>query len=232
MYETGILGKATGGILHPGGLDLTMHLLNLCNPLPHASILDVGCGNGSSAACMRDAGFQVVGLDRSELLLHAGAELHPNLPLACSWSKSLPVVTGAMDVILAECSLSAMSDFEGVLAEFHRVLHPGGCLALSDVYVRNPEGIVALRGLPMNCGLRTTIPQDELTAHLQEHGFEIIFWEDHSDTLKYLAAQMIFSHGSLDAFWHNSEPGINPLDIQVAINRAKLGYYLLVAKKG
>jgi hypothetical protein len=49
--------------------------------------------------------------------------------------------------------------------------------------------------------------------------------------LKYLAAQMILSHGSMREFWGHSEPDADPLDIQIAIGKAKLGYYLLVAGK-
>jgi hypothetical protein len=124
-----------------------------------------------------------------------------------------------------------MSSLEGTLSEIQRVLSPNGRLALSDIYARNAEGLPALQSLPLSCGLRKTMTQDQLTLSLQAHGFEIQVWEDHSEMLKYLAAQMILSHGSVNEFWNHSEPGSNPIDIQVAINKAKLGYYLLVAKK-
>jgi SAM-dependent methyltransferase len=179
-----------------------------------------------------EAGFvHALGIDRSELLLQTGIGQHPNLPLACAWGKALPVASNQMDAILAECSLSAMSDIEGVLAEFQRVLRPDGRLALSDVYARNPEGVPTLRVLPFRCGLREAMAQDELVARLQAPGFEIVIWEDRSETLKYLAAQMILAHGSMSEFWSCSEPAADPMDIQIAIRKVKLGYFLLVAKK-
>jgi hypothetical protein len=124
-----------------------------------------------------------------------------------------------------------MSNLESVLAEFKRVLHSGGLLALSDVYARNPEGLPALRALPTSCGLSDATTQSELFSRLQAHGFEIFIWEDHSETLKYLAAQMILAHGSMSEFWNMAEPAANPMDLQIAISKAKLGYYLLVARK-
>lgn len=231
MYQNGSLSQVTGGPLRPGGLDLTERMLTLCDLPVNARILDVGCGTGSTVETLLGAGFQAVGLDRSELLLQTALTLRPNLPLACGWGKSLPLASAGMDAVLAECSLSAMSDLEGVLAEFQRVLRPSGRLALSDIYARNPDGLPALRALPLSCGLRDALTENELLAKLQAHGFEILAWEDHSETLKYLAAQMILAHGSMSEFWSHSEPYADPFELQIAISKAKLGYYLLVVKK-
>jgi SAM-dependent methyltransferase len=231
IYENGSLSQVTGGPLRPGGLDLTERMLMLCDLPVNARILDVGCGSGSTVEKLQKMGFQAVGVDRSKLLLQTALTPHPNLLLACGWGKSLPLSSSRMDTVLAECSLSAMSDLEGVLAEFKRVLCPGGRLGLSDIYARDSQGGQALRALPLSCGLRDVLTQEELTARLQALGFEIIVWEDHSETLKYLAAQMILAHGSMSEFWSKSEPAANPFELQIAIGKAKLGYYLLVARK-
>jgi arsenite methyltransferase len=230
-YENGSLSQATGGPLRPGGLDLTERMLTLCDLPANAHILDVGCGTGSTVGTLLEAGFQAVGLDRSELLLQTALTLRPNLPLTCGWGKSLPLANAGMDAVIAECSLSAMSDLETTLAEFQRVLRPDGLLALSDVYVRNPEGVSSLRALPVSCGLRDAMTENELLAKLQMHGFELLAWEDHSETLKYLAAQMILAHGSMSEFWSKSEPQADPFDVQITISKAKLGYYVMVARK-
>jgi arsenite methyltransferase len=231
MYESGVLSQATGGPLRPGGVDLTERMLTLADLPVNALILDLGCGTGSTVSSLLRAGFRAVGLDRSELLLQTGKMSAPSLPLACGWSKPLPLASGQFDGILAECSLSAMSDLEATLAECWRVLRPGGRLLVSDVYARNPEEISSLRALPASCGLRDAMTQDELVAQLQAHGFGILAWEDHSETLKYLAAQMILAHGSMSEFWSKSEPQADPFDLQIAISKAKLGYYLLIARK-
>lgn len=137
-----------------------------------------------------------------------------------------------MAAVLAECSLSAMTSMEDVLAEFRRVLRPGGWLALSDLYARDPDGIPSLRALPQSCVVRDAILQSELTERLKEHGFDVLVWEDHSETLKYLVSQITLTHGSMNRFWGHSDPAADPMDIQIAISKANLGYYLCIAKKG
>jgi len=232
MYENGSLSKATGEILRPGGMDLTDRMLALCELSAGDIVLDVACGTGSTVRYLMEAyPIRAVGIDRSELLLQTGVQNHPYLPLACAWGRSLPVASGQMAAVLAECSLSAMSNMEDVLAEFQRVLRSGGRLALSDVYARNPDGIPSLRALPLSCSVRDALSQDDLLGRLRAHEFEILVWEDHSEAMKYLAAQITLAHGSMSRFWSRSEPAADPLDIQIAVSRAKLGYYLLVATK-
>jgi ubiquinone/menaquinone biosynthesis C-methylase UbiE len=226
-----LLSKATGGELRPGGMDLTEQMIELCHLPAKSRILDLGSGTGATVELLVAAGFQAVGVDRSETLLQTGKMRKHSLPLSCGWSKSLPVANGQIDAIFAECSFTAMSDLDAVLDECWRVLRPGGRLASCDVYARDPQGVSALRLLPVSCDLREAISRLELEAKLLAHGFKILAWEDHSEVLKYLTAQLILSHGSMDEFWSQAEPSADPRDIQTAINKAKLGYYLLVAEK-
>ena len=45
-------------------------------------ILDAGCGTGRLAASLRDRGHDAVGVDADPLLIEAGHQLHPGVPLA------------------------------------------------------------------------------------------------------------------------------------------------------
>jgi hypothetical protein len=99
------------------------------------------------------------------------------------------------------------------------------------VYARDPEGIPALRALPLSCGVREARSQVDLFQRLRAHGFEILVWEDCSDALKHLVTQITLAHSSMCEFWNRSEPAADPMDIQIAVSRAKLGYYLCIAKK-
>ena len=149
-------------------MDLTDRMLALCELSAGDKVLDVGCGTGSTVRYMIETyPVHAVGIDRSELLLQTGISNHPELLLACAWGKDLPVASGQMAAVLAECSLSAMSNPEVALDEFQRVLRQGGRLALSDVYARNPEGIPSLRAFPLSCGVRDALSKDDLLEHLR-----------------------------------------------------------------
>jgi len=102
---------------------------------------------------------------------------------------------------------------------------------LSDIYARNADGVPALHTLPLSCGLRNALTREQLTENFQKRGFEIMVWEDHSEVLKQLVGQMILSHGSMNEFWSQSEPEVDPMELQLAVRKAKLGYCLLVAQK-
>ena len=231
MYENGLLNQATGGWLHPGGAGLTERMLSLCELPANARILDLGCGTGSTLKYLQRAGFRAIGIDHSEQLIQAGKNMNPGAWLSYGSGQSLPMTNGLMDAVIAECSLSAISNRDAVLAECWRVLCADGKLAISDIYALNPEGIPSLQALPLSCGLREVVSKDDLVLQLQNHGFEILVWEDHSNALKHLAAQVILTHGSLSEFWSQSEPAAEPGEITLAIGKAKLSYYLVVARK-
>jgi hypothetical protein len=74
--------------------------------------------------------------------------------------------------------------------------------------------------------------RQQIFDKLSVHGFDIIFWEDHSDVLKHLAVQFIMSYGSMQQFWQRMTPAGEVVDIHQAIRQAKPGYYLLIARKG
>ena len=43
--------------------------------------------------------------------------------------------------------------------------------------------------------------RSKVEDRLAATGYELLVWEDHSPLLKQLAAQLIWTYGSLDAFW-------------------------------
>ena len=232
MYENGSLSQVTGGPLRPGGLKMSERLLVLCELAPGEIVLDAGCGEGGTLRFMQKNFFvKVFGIDRSQFLLFSGRKKDTGLPLACALGGELPFADGQVDVVLAECSFSAMGDFKNLLVEYRRVLRPGGRLAISDIYARSPQGAAYMRSLPFCSGLRNLLPQAELIMLLKNCGFEVRVWEDHSEVIKNLSGQICAGAGSLSEFWNRAEPAVNPLDVVIAASRAKLGYYLLISEK-
>ncbi len=219
--------------MHPGGLDLTRRMLAKCNLRPEAIILDVGCGSGATTNYLFQAGLPFTfGVDSSiPRIRSAKTRPHPS-SLTCASAVSLPFSSGSIDTLISECSLSLMPDFAGVLREFYRVLMPGGILALSDLYLKeqektaSPAKVSSLRELMFGA-----MAKDELNTRLEQHGFQIISWEDHTEALKQFVAQMILSFGSIRTFGNQSEPCKDLPKIRQNACGAKLGYYLLVARK-
>jgi SAM-dependent methyltransferase len=96
-------------------------------------VLDAGCGAGSHAAEMIRRGASVTGLDKSGGLLAIARErLGADVPLhAADLADPLPLATASFDAILASLVLHYLQDWGPTLAEFRRVLVPGGRLVIS-----------------------------------------------------------------------------------------------------
>ncbi len=221
------LRVATQGVERPGGLALTSELISALNADATAQILELGCGRGATLAMLRQTGLiRAVGVDLSLAQLR-----YASPPLVCAEGQRLPICSAALDAVVAECSLSATGAIAPVLAEIQRVLRPGGLLIFSDIYVRNPQGAEGLRVLPLTCGLRSALTKVELTHTLTQHGFEIRRWEDRSEVLKTLNAQVSETYGSPIHFWAENEPQVDSLDLLIGLHRAKIGYCMVTAIK-
>ncbi|MDW8009071.1 MAG: methyltransferase domain-containing protein [Chloroflexota bacterium] len=105
----------------------------LLNSLPEAGswqrLLDVGCGTGGNLALLARYAGQVVGLDVSPTALELCRRRGP-WPLLLGSADALPFADGSFDALATFdvlCQLPPSAD-EAALAEFHRVLRPGGAL--------------------------------------------------------------------------------------------------------
>jgi arsenite methyltransferase len=233
VYEQSALRQVLGDIIRPGGLTLTDRALAWCALSAGARVLDVGCGPGATIEHLRAVHhLDAFGFDSSALLLQSGRRKNAALLFAQAPGERLPLAAGQLDAVIAECSLSVMADPDRALAEFRRVLQDKGTLILSDVYARNPDGIPALRRLPVESCLSGAMSRQQIAAKLRAAGFDIILWEDHADALKHLTTQFIMSYGSMPQFWQRMTPPGETVDIHQTIRQAKLGYYVLMARKG
>ena len=102
-----------------------------------ARVLDIGCGTGPQAR--RLAGWprvrEVVGVDQLEPLLERARELAseiPNLLFQQADARDVPFKDGSFDVVVLHTLLTHVAAPEEVLSEVHRVLRPGGFVAIYD----------------------------------------------------------------------------------------------------
>jgi hypothetical protein len=66
---------------------------------------------------------------------------------------------------------------------------------------------------------------------MQRFGFALLVWEDHSETLKRLAAELVFACGSLQALWGAVGGPSGATACAAAVRQARPGYFLSVARK-
>ncbi len=235
IYEQLGRGELAGGPLRPGGLMLTARAVALAGWSPGARVLDLGCGAGASLRYLiSPGGLSAWGLDPSAVLLDQGRCAAPDLPMIHGFGEDLPFAAACLDGILAECSLSLTADLDRVLQECHRVLKPEAPLLIHDVYARNPDETAILGNLPIRCCLAGAVSQEEWLTRLVANGFEIKLWEDHSAALKEFAARLIFTYGSLEAFWcrcGDLARQAEAKEIQNAVIKSNPGYFLLLAHK-
>lgn len=231
LYERNQLPALTGGPLRPGGLTLTGELLRFAAPAPGTEALDIGCGPGHSLALMAGT-YQLIphGLDSSSAMLALAALAAPEAILTQGSATALPYPDHRFRLVSCECVLSLTGDMGRALQEMYRVLAPGGRLILTDLYCRNPHQ----QPLPaeiVSCASHAR-PLTVITEGLNRAGFSLLTLRDRTDLLRQLAGQIIFTHGSLEAFWRLFMAEEAARRTSCALAAARLGYYALVAEKG
>ncbi|WP_395061857.1 class I SAM-dependent methyltransferase [Paraburkholderia silvatlantica] len=122
-------------------------------PLPEApEIIDVGCGQGKSFRLLAEAfrPRRIVGVDYHEASLELAAraartcrekmQTQTGFELLHGDCASLPLPTASADIVFCHQTFHHLVEQERALAEFHRVLKPGGVLLFAEsteAYIRS-----------------------------------------------------------------------------------------------
>ncbi|WP_320774990.1 class I SAM-dependent methyltransferase [Streptomyces sp. CRN 30] len=132
-------------------------------------VAELGCGPGPVTAHLRDLGLDVFGVDLSPVMVGLAREAYPDLRFAVGDMGALDLEDGALRGVVSWYSLIHVPPREvpGYLAEFGRVLAPGGHLLL---------GFFEAEGEPVTAfdhKVTTAYrwPIDELAGQAREAGF-------------------------------------------------------------
>ncbi|WP_433872922.1 class I SAM-dependent methyltransferase [Saccharopolyspora sp. CA-218241] len=112
-------------------------VIGLLDPAPGEHVLDAGCGTGRNFAGMLAAGARPHGVDFSPGMLAVARRAFPDVPLTeADLQDALPFSDGEFDAVCCALIGEHLEHPDRVVAEFHRVLRPGGRLVFS---VFHPE---------------------------------------------------------------------------------------------
>jgi SAM-dependent methyltransferase len=95
-----------------------------------SSVLDIGCGSGLALSLADQRGARTSGIDISAPLLAVARARVPAAELREGGLDVLPFADASFDAVLAINALQFAADPAGALREVHRVLRPGGRLAI------------------------------------------------------------------------------------------------------
>ena len=117
------LGRITCRLVEP--------LLDAAAARGGVRLLDVATGPGYAAAQAAERGGSVVGVDIADEMVALASRLHPRLDFRVANAEALPFPDDSFDAVVANFAMLHLARPELAVAEFSRVLVPGGRLALT-----------------------------------------------------------------------------------------------------
>jgi 2-polyprenyl-3-methyl-5-hydroxy-6-metoxy-1,4-benzoquinol methylase len=175
-----------GGLADGRGWKLLGRVLSLLPPLREigtmgtlclngarkGKLLDVGCGNGRFLALMRDAGWQVLGVEPDPAAACI-AQTHFGVPVIVGTLPEARLSGESFDAVTVQHVIEHVYDPGELLEDCRRVLKPGGKLAVVTPNVESYGHRIfkeAWRGLEPPRHLRVFSPRT-LKAYVEKFGF-------------------------------------------------------------
>lgn len=196
FYEQDWVHAVLGDSFHPGGAELSARMIRGLHLPANSRVLDVACGIGTTARLMaRDFGLDVVGLDASAANVAKAentfrADPGTTAKFVTGDATALPFLDGTFDAVVCECAVSTFADQARVVAEFARVLKPGGVVGITDMVIEGelPEDITGVIA-PWTClaAARSVVGNQSLFLSA---GLRVVEYADESSSLRKLVADL------------------------------------------
>lgn len=170
---------------HGGGKPATLRLARLAAPRPGTRVLDVGGGFGGPARTLAvDFGCHVTVIDLTESYVRAARVLTTRLKLEDRVSHevgnalALPFPDASFDMVWTQNSGMNIADKERLYAGFHRVLRPGGLLAIQEPMAGPVAPLLYPVMWARDASLSFLRPPAAMRAVIEAAGFRVRAWDD------------------------------------------------------
>lgn len=186
FYQRDDVRRLLGDSYHPGGTELTLKMMRAVDMRAGFTVLDVACGTGESLRAILDK-LPVLGVGVDSAPPPSTDE---RLQLIRGDAHELPRDDSSVDVVLCECALSTFTDQSRALREMHRVLRPGGFMAVSDMVVEGEVPETLRAWVHSGTCLERAMSSDAYQEMMQQAGFTIVNRWDASDGLTELLTRV------------------------------------------
>jgi ubiquinone/menaquinone biosynthesis C-methylase UbiE len=168
--------------LHPGGLDATQRLLEMCHLDESNRVLDIGCGSGSTACLIvEEYGAEVFGIDVSEAMISKAKlqaqqrRLLNRLDFRIADVFDLPFDDHWFDVVIAESVLTPLPGDKGMaMSEIVRVLRPSGLFGVNEGTVDPGISAEAKEVLSKHPAFHGHFTPDAICTLFEESGLKVV----------------------------------------------------------
>ncbi len=174
---------------HTGGRDATLALGRLVGIQPGTDVLDIGGGLGGPARTLASAfDCKVTVLDLTESFCRVGEDLTRRVGLADRVrfrhgdALAMPFADGSFDAVWTQHSSMNIPDKIVLYAEAHRVLRPGGRLALHEIMAGPVQPVHFPVPWARDPAISFLRPADEVRAALAAAGFVEAAWLDMNES--------------------------------------------------
>ncbi|MFC5302589.1 class I SAM-dependent methyltransferase [Azospira restricta] len=170
---------------HIRGRAATLELAQAAGLRSTMRVLDIGSGIGGTSRCLaKEFGCRVTGINLTDEYCQVASMLTARVGLDAlvdyrqGDATNLPFADNEFDVVWSEHAAMNIPDKRRLYGEMHRVLKPGGTLAIYDV-LAGPSGPV-LFPVPWARTPDTSflVSPEELRELLRDSGFTVADWKD------------------------------------------------------
>jgi SAM-dependent methyltransferase len=169
---------------HTRGILATAELGTATGLKPSMRVMDLGCGIGGPARYLAGTfGCKVTGVDLSPSFIDAAAYLTARSGLSdrvtfqVGNALHVPFEDASFDAVFLQHVAMNVEDRVGLYGEVHRILAPGGRIAIFDLVLRGGDVVYPVPWA-RDASTSFLLSEEDTRKTLEQCGFKALFWRD------------------------------------------------------